>query len=69
MTVTAQSVLKHVSIDVLVDATNKKWAIAQLVRDLNRIQQLPGSSGPSSSSKSAPTHLPPVCARRFLRGT
>jgi hypothetical protein len=42
MTVTAQSVLKHVSVDVLVDATNKKWKIDQLVRYLNRIQQLIG---------------------------
>lgn len=42
MTVTAQSVLKHVSVDVLQDVGNKKWPIAQLVRYLNRVQQLAG---------------------------
>jgi hypothetical protein len=42
MSVSAQSVLKHVSVDVLVDPTNKKWVIDQLVRYLNRIQQMVG---------------------------
>ncbi len=40
MAVTAKSVLKDVSIDILVDATNKKWTAAQLVRFLNRISRI-----------------------------
>lgn len=42
MSVTAQSVLKHVSVDVLQDSSNVKWDINQLVRYLNRVQQMVG---------------------------
>lgn len=42
MTVLAKDALKHVSVDVLVDPSNKKWVIDQLVRYLNRIQQMVG---------------------------
>jgi hypothetical protein len=42
MAVTAQSVLKHVSVDVLQDSSNVHWDINQLVRYLNRVQQMVG---------------------------
>jgi hypothetical protein len=46
MAVTAQSVLKHVAVDMLSDAASKKWTIDQLVRYLNRVQQMIGAWRP-----------------------
>jgi hypothetical protein len=46
MSVTAQSTLKHVAIDMLNDAASARWTIDMLVRYLNRTQQMIGTLRP-----------------------
>jgi hypothetical protein len=48
MAISAQSVIKGVSIDVLQDPSNKKWTADQLVRYLNRVQRVIGILKPDA---------------------